>query len=105
MPQRIFTTKLLRVDGMTCANCESRIENELKKIKGISQINASYGDGTLKVVYDEMAVDVHAPEKYDIWQSVGDTTGPGGILRALRTRAHFVYKLKEPFHGNEERLF
>ena len=27
------------------------------------------------------------------------------ILRALRTRAHFVYKLKEPFHGNEERLF
>ena len=35
--------------------------------------------------YDEMAVDVHAPEKYDIWQSVGDTTGPGGILRALRT--------------------
>ena len=35
--------------------------------------------------YDEMAVDVHAPEKYDIWQSVGDTAGPGGILRALRT--------------------
>ncbi|VYS97340.1 Uncharacterised protein [Akkermansia muciniphila] len=27
------------------------------------------------------------------------------ILRALRTKAHFVYKLKEPFHGNEERLF
>lgn len=35
--------------------------------------------------FDEMASDVHTPEKYGIYQSVGDTTGPGGILRALRT--------------------
>ena len=35
--------------------------------------------------FDEMHSDVHAPEEYNIWQSVGDTTGPGGILRALRT--------------------
>ena len=35
--------------------------------------------------FDQMAVDVHAPEKYGIWQSVGDTAGPGGILRAMRT--------------------
>ena len=35
--------------------------------------------------FDEMAVDVHTPEKYGIYQSVGDTTGPGGIMRALRT--------------------
>ncbi len=35
--------------------------------------------------FDEMESDVHTPEKYDIWQSVGDTTGPGGILRGLRT--------------------
>lgn len=35
--------------------------------------------------FDEMAVDVHAPEKYGIWQSVGDTAGPGGFIRALRT--------------------
>ncbi len=34
---------------------------------------------------DEMEVDVHAPEKYGIYQSVGDSTGPGGIIRALRT--------------------
>ncbi len=32
-----------------------------------------------------MAVDVHAPEKYGIYQSVGDTVGPGGLVRALRT--------------------
>lgn len=35
--------------------------------------------------FDEMDSDVHAPEKYGIYQSVGDTSGPGGIVRALRT--------------------
>jgi len=35
--------------------------------------------------FDAMASDVHTPEKYGIYQSVGDTTGPGGLLRALRT--------------------
>ena len=35
--------------------------------------------------FDEMHSDVHTPEKYGIYQSVGDTTGPGGIIRALRT--------------------
>ena len=34
--------------------------------------------------FDEMASDVHAPEEYGIYQPVGDTTGPGGIVRALR---------------------
>lgn len=35
--------------------------------------------------FDEMDSDVHTPEKYGIYQSVGDTSGPGGIVRALRT--------------------
>ena len=35
--------------------------------------------------FDEMHSDVHSPEKYGIYQAVGDTTGPGGIIRALRT--------------------
>ena len=35
--------------------------------------------------FDEMESDVHAPEAFGIWQSVGDTTGPGGVFRALRT--------------------
>ncbi len=35
--------------------------------------------------FDEMQSDVHTPEEYGIYQSVGDTTGPGGIIRALRT--------------------
>lgn len=35
--------------------------------------------------FAEMSSDVHTPEKYGIYQSVGDTVGPGGIVRALRT--------------------
>ena len=35
--------------------------------------------------FDDMASDVHTPEEYGIYQPVGDSTGPGGIVRALRT--------------------
>lgn len=38
----------------------------------------------LPATFTEMQSDVHAPEKFGIYQSVGDTTGPGGIIRALR---------------------
>ncbi len=40
--------------------------------------------------FDQMESDVHTPEKYGIYQSVGDSTGPGGIVRALRTLPMFV---------------
>lgn len=40
--------------------------------------------------FDEMAVDVHMPERLGIYQSVGDTAGPGGMIRALRTIPMYV---------------
>ena len=52
----------------------------------------------LPATFDEMESDVHLPEKYGIYQPVGDTTGPGGIVRALRTIPMFEYiaeKIKE----------
>src|ERR1051325_2468694 len=33
---------------------------------------------------DTMRLDLEIPEKYGIYQSVGDTVGPGGLSRALR---------------------
>ena len=44
----------------------------------------------LPKTFDEMEVDVHMPERLGIYQSVGDTAGPGGIIRALRTIPMFV---------------
>lgn len=35
--------------------------------------------------FDEMESDVHLPEECGIFQPVGDTVGPGGVLRAMRT--------------------
>lgn len=40
--------------------------------------------------FDEMESDVHLPERLNIYQSVGDTAGPGGMIRALRTLPMFV---------------
>jgi len=50
-------------------------------LRGADFVIASILPGT----FAEMASDVHAPEQYGIYQSVGDTTGPGGLVRALRT--------------------
>ena len=40
--------------------------------------------------FEEMRSDVHEPERYGIYQSVGDTVGPGGFVRALRTIPMYV---------------
>ncbi len=40
--------------------------------------------------FDEMASDVHLPERVGVWQPVGDTVGPGGFMRAMRTIPMFV---------------
>lgn len=43
----------------------------------------------LPKTFDEMQVDVHMPERLGIYQSVGDTAGPGGMVRAMRTLPMF----------------
>lgn len=59
-----------------------KAEKDLKTaLQGADFVFISILPGT----FDEMESDVHAPEKYGVYQSVGDTTGPGGIIRALRT--------------------
>lgn len=40
--------------------------------------------------FEEMRSDVHLPERLGIYQSVGDTAGPGGMIRALRTLPMYV---------------
>ena len=50
-------------------------------LRGADFVLMSILPGTFR----EMRSDVHEPEKYGIYQSVGDTAGPGGVLRAMRT--------------------
>ena len=44
----------------------------------------------LPATFKEMRSDVHVPERLGIWQPVGDTVGPGGFMRAMRTVPMFV---------------
>lgn len=37
-----------------------------------------------------MGSDIHTPEEYGIYQAVGDTAGPGGYIRGLRTVPMFI---------------
>jgi len=63
-------------------------------LEGADFVIASILPGTFK----EMHADVHTPEKYGVYQSVGDTVGPGGIIRSLRTipiYRDFALKIKE----------
>ncbi len=44
----------------------------------------------LPATFDEMETDVHMPERLGVYQSVGDTVGPGGTVRAMRTLPMFA---------------
>ena len=44
----------------------------------------------LPATFREMESDVHLPERVGIFQPVGDTVGPGGFMRAMRTVPMFV---------------
>ncbi|MBQ8392442.1 MAG: alpha-glucosidase/alpha-galactosidase [Clostridia bacterium] len=57
------------------------VETPKEALEGADFVVISILPGT----FDEMESDVHTPEKYGIYQPVGDSTGPGGIVRAMRT--------------------
>ncbi|MBO7762786.1 MAG: alpha-glucosidase/alpha-galactosidase [Clostridia bacterium] len=64
-------------DNLTYVAAESAEE----ALTGADFVMISILPGT----FDEMESDVHTPEKYGIYQAVGDTVGLGGLVRALRT--------------------
>lgn len=93
------TVYLYDIDNEASSKNE-KIGNEIKNLEGcrspwnykaVEEIGEALKDADFVVIsilpgtFDEMESDVHLPEKYGIYQSVGDTAGAGGIIRALRT--------------------
>ena len=77
-------------------DCKSKWKYEVSKtideaLMGADFVIISILPGTFK----EMHSDVHEPEKYGIYQPVGDTTGPGGVLRAMRQYLFMNILLKD----------
>ncbi|MGL6200592.1 MAG: alpha-glucosidase/alpha-galactosidase [Lachnospiraceae bacterium] len=62
------------------------VDNLKEALSGIDFVVISILPGG----FEEMWSDVHLPEEYGIYQSVGDTVGPGGAMRSLRTIPMFV---------------
>ena len=77
----IIGNKFNSAEG-ACSNWQYSACDTLEQaLEGADFVVISILPGT----FDEMESDVHLPEQYGIYQSVGDTAGPGGIVRALRT--------------------
>ena len=77
----------LKENPIACGKWEYQTKKSLEEtLSGADFVIISILPGT----FDEMESDVHAPEKYGIYQSVGDTVGPGGIIKAMRTIPMYV---------------
>lgn len=48
--------KILKLEGLTCASCETRIENKLNKLNGVVKTDVSYVTSILYVTYDTSIV-------------------------------------------------
>ena len=44
--------KALLIEGMTCVNCQNRIEQALRNIAGISKVYVSYSKGQAEIEFD-----------------------------------------------------
>lgn len=44
--------KIFYIDGMSCSGCEMKIENTVKKIKGVAGAQASFPDALVEVAFD-----------------------------------------------------
>ncbi|MHA2006683.1 MAG: heavy-metal-associated domain-containing protein [Promethearchaeota archaeon] len=42
----------IRVSGMHCGNCVSKVENKLKNLDGVNKISVNLAKGEVKVGYD-----------------------------------------------------
>lgn len=91
---KIVAEKMSMCDNVKTKWKYSVAESLEKALDGVDFVLISILPGT----FDEMQSDVHTPNEYGIYQSVGDTTGPGGIVRAMRTIPMFetfAYAIKK----------
>ena len=51
-----YRTEKLYIGGMTCTNCQSIIEKNLRKLPGVQSIQVSYAEGTASITYDPAVV-------------------------------------------------
>ena len=50
--------KLLKIGGMTCINCQNKIERKLRNTAGVKSVTVSYSAGTADVAYDSDLISI-----------------------------------------------
>ena len=81
---KAFLDKLATQLGVKCTIVST--DNRSAALRGADYIVITISTGGL----DAMSHDIAIPEKYGIYHTVGDTTGPAGWARSLRNFAVFV---------------
>ncbi|WP_333649910.1 urease accessory protein UreH domain-containing protein [Lacrimispora sp.] len=80
-------TKKLRIGGMTCVNCQNKIEKKLKNTAGIEHAEVSYNAGTATITYDTDIISyksiVELIEKLDYMVLEGNGKQESGSSRAI----------------------
>jgi alpha-galactosidase len=62
------------------------VDTAEEALKNADFVILSFTQGTL----EEMVSEMHLPETYGIYQSSGESTGPSGIMRALKTLPFYI---------------
>ncbi len=66
---------VLKLEGLCCANCAAKIENEVGKMDGVSDVNVSFITQKLTMEADESRIDSIVDEATRIAKKVeGDVT-------------------------------
>jgi Zn2+/Cd2+-exporting ATPase len=52
-PDTVINPIKMRIEGMDCGACATKIENAVKRLPGVADINMSYATATLSLQLDE----------------------------------------------------
>jgi sulfite exporter TauE/SafE/copper chaperone CopZ len=72
----------IRIGGMTCLNCQNKIERKLRKTRGVSTARVSYNDGSARITYNSDVISekeiggIIESLGYKVIRRVHDSQGP-----------------------------
>ena len=86
----------LKIDGMTCINCQTRIENALLTAAGIKSAEVSWQDGKAEIEYDEKQINLKEIKKiiealdYKVRGNVAGKSERTGLLKEIYRSIFYV---------------
>lgn len=81
--------KRLRIGGMTCVNCQNKMERKLRNTAGIREVSVSYSTGTADIIYDSNLISLKDIEAiivkldYEVLPETGKTLPDFGRMISL----------------------